>query len=282
MKNENILIKKASGVFVPFSFQKLENSLRKAGSDRETVEYVIEEIRKELYDGITTRKIYQKAFSLLKSRKLRPVGARYKLKQAIMELGPSGFPFERYIGEIFKFKDYKVKVGEIVQGNCVRHEVDVIAENSEKILFIECKYHRSSGYTCDVKIPLYINSRFMDIEKHSRKKEGYEKKLHEGWLVTNTSFTSDAIQYGNCAGLHLLGWDYPKTESLRQLIDQSGLHPLTALTTINNIEKQMLLEMKVVLCQELPGNQNLLKKAGIPSAKIKQILDECNKLCHKE
>lgn len=144
-------ITKASGDIGPFFEDKLKNSLRKAGADNETINYVLEEVEKEIYEGITTRKIYKKTFSLLKKNRLRPVGARYKIKQAIMELGPSGFPFERYIGEIFKYKGYKVKVGETVQGHCVKHEVDVILENNQKIIFIECKYHKSSGFSCDVK-----------------------------------------------------------------------------------------------------------------------------------
>lgn len=279
MKNESLIITKASGERVPFLYPKLENSLTKAGANQETIDYVIREVKNELYDGISTKKIYRKAFSLLKASRLRPVGAKYKLKQAIMELGPSGFPFEIYVSEIFKHKGFKIKVGEILQGACVKHEVDVIAENQEKILFIECKYHTNPGSTCDVKVPLYINSRFMDIEKQSRKNPEKEKKIHEGWLVTNTRFTTDAIQYGTCAGLHLLGWDYPEKGSLKQMIDESGLHPLTALTSINNTEKQKLLAMKYVLCQEL--DEKVLKNAGIHLIKIKGILDECNKLCHR-
>lgn len=276
MEKHQLFITKASGDQVPFSYQKLEKSLRKAGVDKSTIDYIISEVEKELYPGISTKKIYKKAFSILKTKKLRPVAARYKLKQAIMELGPSGFPFERYIGEIFRYLGYKVKVGQIVLGHCVKHEVDVIAENNSKILFIECKYHKDAGFSCDVKIPLYINSRFQDIEKQSRKDINYQKKEHQGWLVTNTKFTTDAIQYGTCAGLHMLGWDYPKENNLKELIDKSGLYPLTVLTTISGADKQKLLDMKIVLCQEI--NENILKVIGLSEHKIKEVIDEVNKL----
>ena len=276
MNKKELIITKASGILVPFSSQKLTKSLRKAGVNKNTIDYVVSEVEKELYPGITTKKIYKKAFSLLKSKQLRPVGARYKLKQAIMELGPSGFPFERYIGEIFKFLGYKVKIGQIITGHCVKHEVDIIAESDSRILFIECKYHNSPGYSCDVKTPLYINSRFQDIEKQSRKNSDNDQKEHQGWLVTNTKFTTDAIQYGNCAGLYLLGWDYPEKNNLKELIDQSGLHPLTALTTININEKQRLLRLKIVLCKEI--NENILRGIGLSEYKVKEVIDECNKL----
>jgi hypothetical protein len=82
-----------------------------------------------------------------------------------MELGPSGFPFEKYVAEILKYQGYRVEVGVIVEGFCVKHEVDIIAEKEAKHFMIECKFHNQPGTFCDVKIPLYINSRFLDIEK---------------------------------------------------------------------------------------------------------------------
>jgi hypothetical protein len=277
---KHITIVKSSGQNVPFSEEKLKKSLKKAGADEETADYIIEKIQKEIYNGISTKKIYNQAFQFLKSKSLRPVGARYKLKQAILELGPSGFPFEKYIGQILKHKGYDVKVGVIVQGHCVKHEVDVIAENDERIIFIECKFHKNNSYRCDVKIPLYINSRFLDIEKNSKKQERYSEKKHEGWVVTNTKFTTDAIQYGNCSGLNLLAWDYPEKGGIRKLVDDSGLYPLTVLTTLNTKDKQLLLDKKIVLCQEILENPHLLTEIGLLTNKIKEIIDECNKLCH--
>lgn len=271
---------KASGESVIFSYDKLQHSLRKAGANEEQCNSIIKKIELDLYDGITTKKIYQRAFSLLKSTSLRPFAARYKLKKAIMELWPSGYPFERYIAEIFTYKGFETKVGQIIQGHCVKHEVDVVAEHENKILFIECKYHKDAGFTCNIKTPLYINSRFLDIEKKHRKNAGYENKIHEGWLVTNTKFSTDSIQYGSCVGLNLLGWDYPQKESLRKLIDKSGLYPLTTLTTLNNVEKQKLLDMKLILCQDLLDNESILKSISISPNRIKEILDECDKLCH--
>ena len=44
-----------------------------------------------------------------------------------MELGPSGFPFEKLVGKILEQEGFETRVGVIVQGNCVQHEVDVIA-----------------------------------------------------------------------------------------------------------------------------------------------------------
>ena len=56
-------------------------------------------------------------------------------------------------------------MGEIVKGHCVNHEIDVIAEKEDYRFMIECKFRNLPGTNCDVKIPLYIQARFKDVEQ---------------------------------------------------------------------------------------------------------------------
>ena len=142
--NKNIFITKASGEKAPFSIEKLRNSLRRAGAGKKVIKRIETELQQILYQGISTREIYQKAFSLLKKVSTH-LAAKYKLKKAILELGPSGYPFERYVGEILKHEGYRVQVGQIVQGHCVQHEVDVVAEKDDQYFMIECKFHSDQG-----------------------------------------------------------------------------------------------------------------------------------------
>lgn len=277
-KKNNIFITKASGESVPFSESKLQNSLQRSGADKEQIEKISTEVRAKLYPGISTKNIYRIAFGLLKHSS-KPVAAKYNLKRAIMELGPSGFPFEKFIGEILSFQGYLIKVGDIVEGQCVNHEIDVIAEKGEHHYMIECKYHNRLGTVCDVKIPLYIQARFKDVESAWLKLPGHGTKFHQGWVVTNTRFTSDAIQYGKCAGLKLIGWDYPNENSLRGQIDSLGLYPITCLTSLSKQEKQVLLEKKTVLCKEICANENILLELGIKFSRIKKIMEEATELC---
>jgi hypothetical protein len=197
-----------------------------------------------------------------------------------MELGPTGFPFEKFVGKILDYEGFKTQVGVIVQGHCVQHEVDVVAHKDNKHYMIECKYHSSQGRFCNVKIPLYINSRFLDVEKQWEKQKGHKTKFHQGWVYTNTRFTTDAVQYGNCAGLGLVSWDYPKGKSLKDRIDKSGLHPLTSLTTLTRAEKSKLLGRDIVLCKELYENQFLLEIVGINKSRHKKILEDSQSLCN--
>jgi hypothetical protein len=278
MKKKSILVTKAQGYVVPFSEEKLKRSLARSGADKQLANAIVKEIKPKLYDGIPTKEIYKMAFALLKADS-RSVAAKYHLKNGIMELGPSGYPFEKFVGEILKHQGYTVQIGEIVQGKCVTHEVDVIAQKYNNHFMIECKYHNLPGNISSVKTSLYIHSRFKDVEAMWLKLKGHENKFHQGWLVTNTRFTGDAIQYGVCAGLKLIGWDYPNNESLKDQIDQLGLYPLTCLTSLTKAEKVALLEKDVVLAKEIYNNEKLLLSIGVKPGRIKTILDEVKQLC---
>ena len=66
---KNLLIKKASGESVPFSRDKLLGSLHRAGASDKLADSIVDEIESWLKDGVSTKKIYTKAFNLLKEKK---------------------------------------------------------------------------------------------------------------------------------------------------------------------------------------------------------------------
>jgi hypothetical protein len=99
-------------------------------------------------------------------------------------------------------------------------------------------------------------------------------------VVTNTRFTTDAISYGNCCGLYLLSWDYPKNDGLRDRIDRLGLYPITVSTLLTNREKQFLLSRDVVLCRELVGDVFYLDHLGISQTRKDKIMKEIKELCN--
>lgn len=275
--SSEIEIVKQSGERTLFSLKKLENSLRKSGADEDLVHEIANYVYKELYSGISTKEIYNRAFSLLKKRK-GAFASRYKLKKAIYELGPTGFPFEKFIGALLFYSGYKVEIGQILQGKCVTHEVDVIGHKEDQYIVVECKFHGSEGRKCDVKIPLYIHSRYRDIFDFYVGNDE-EATPNKGWVVTNTRFSADALTYGKCAGLYLLGWDTPKNDSLKDRIDRLGLYPVTVSTLLTQREKQFLLSRDVVLCRQLVNDAFYLDHLGISEKRKTRILDEITLLC---
>ena len=276
MNNEEIFIEKSSGEGEKFSISKLHNSLQRSGADKATIKKIIDVVRDELYQGISTKEIYNRAFALLKKNKAI-YASKYKLKKSIYELGPTGFPFEKFIGALLEFSGYSVQIGSILQGKCVTHEVDVIAKKDEEYVVAECKFHSDRSKKCDVKVPLYINSRYQDILMNYKNSDDCP---NEGWVVTNTQFTKDALIYGKCIGLHLLSWDYPFENGLKDRIDRLRLYPVTVSTLLTNREKQFLISRDVVLLRQLLKDKFYLDHLGISEKRKERIFKEINMLCN--
>lgn len=271
--NINISVTKASGEREQFDIKKLIGSLEKAGADTETINYITSDIKTWMHDGISTKKIYARAFSLLKS-KTHPAASRYKLKKAIMEMGPTGYPFEHLVSRIMELDGYKTQTGIVVQGFCVSHEVDVIATKNNEQILTECKYGQHACKIVSVKVPLYIHSRVNDIVKKREKMPEYKGFTFKGCIATNTRFTSDAIDYAKCNNMLLLAWDYPQGKGIKDIIDREKIYPITVLNNITKAQKQKLMDDGIVICRQLQNNQKVLDQFGLTSRKTKAILNE--------
>lgn len=270
---DTIFVIKADGTREPFDQTKLEESLERAGANKETIQNIVSHIRSHIIEDVTTHELYKHAFELL-HKEDKPIALKYSLKRAVMELGPSGFAFEDFIAEIFKQKGYNALTGQIVKGFCVEHEMDVVAWNKEKLIMVEAKFHNELGTKSDLKVALYVKARFDDLSKVEFDYGGL-RKIDEGWLVTNTKFSSTAIEYGSCqGGLKMVGWMYPPEGNLHDMIIESKLHPLTCLTSLKGREKKVFLEKGIVLCKTLKENQELFSMIALEPARIKKVLEE--------
>jgi hypothetical protein len=273
-----ISVLKANGEKVPFDADKIRQSLRRVKTNPALIEKIIGAVNNEIYDGIPTSKLYRIVFNKLKKQP-RGIAGKFNLKRAIMDLGPTGYPFEKFIAGLWQAEGFKTKTGIIIKGFCVNHEVDVVAEKDNLHFFMECKFHSSRGNYCHVKNALYVFARFLDIEKKLAKESTHSGKTHKMWLVTNTRLTTDAETYGTCAGLELLSWDFPPGNGLRERIDRTGLHPITCLTSLSLKEKRQLLDKDVVLCRDLCAKPQTLTEIGIAGRKIEKILEEADAIC---
>lgn len=273
-----IHVTKASGDQEPFDESKLRRSLKSAGASDFIIDSITHSIKDLLVEGISTQKIYREAFRQLRTESQRVAG-RYKLKEAILELGPTGFPFEQFVAEILNRVGYKTEVGVKVEGDCVTHEIDVIAVKDDHYYMVECKFHNKKENTCNVQIPLYIQSRFLDVKNNWTRQPGHAGKEHTGYVVTNTRFTQDALTYGKCIGLNLLSWDYPKNNGLKDVISRLNLHPITCLSALTKTEKSQLTDKGIVLTVQLYENKNALKEIGIDQRKANRVIKEARAIC---
>lgn len=267
-------VTKADGGTEEFDPSKLEHSLELAGASSTMRARVLAAIMHELQENTPTESIYARAFEILRKEEHTPVAARYSIKRAVFALGPSGFPFEQFFAEILRGHGWSAHTGASLRGHCAPHEVDVLAEKDGKRVGIEAKFHNDPGSKTDIKDALYVKARYEDLAKADDPRD----RVDEGWLVTNTSFTHNAVHYAQCAGLTLIGWDYPKEGSLLKMIEEARVHPLTALTTLSEGEKRHLLDKKIVLCRSIQ-TPHILREFGVHPDRISKVLDEAQQLC---
>jgi hypothetical protein len=223
--------------------------------------------------GARSKEIYARAFALLR-KEGRPVAARYALRRALLELGPTGHPFEDFVSHLYRKEGWRVETRKILQGKCVAHEVDFYAEHPEQGVHIaaELKYHNDPGYKTDLKVALYVKSRFEDIFSCDTAK--HTCPIDRGLLVTNTKFTSEAIAYAECAGVELLGWGYPTNNSLFMRMSRAKVYPITTLTGISQAEKRLCIENGLIAADEAAQDPHLLDPLRLSPERVGMVLAE--------
>ncbi len=305
-------IKKSDGTIENFDEKKLIHALVKAGAKylvaKEISDYILDKCDQAGHgELVKSEYIYHLAFKQLKNISRRSA-LKFSLKKAMLELGPSGFPFEEFVAEMWRAQGYTAITGQMVFGTCVAHEVDVIAWKENELVMIEAKYHSDNGSRTDLKTVLYVKARYEDIAKQTFTTESFDlknlvsksltdmhtfeqgaqhtpieqikipQKLTEGWLVTNTHFSDTAITYATCNDLKLMSYDYPDTGSLQDVVMEYKLFPITCLTTLTSSEKKQLIDKNIVLCKTLHARSGELEEFGFSKEKIFTILEEVGSL----
>lgn len=259
-------IVKTTGEIVPFDENKVLTSIKRAGIPENIQSEVLEAVKARLYEGIPTSEIYKVILSYLSVSPQPFSKSKYSLKSAIMELGPTGYPFEDYLAKILNFQGYKTQVRQILQGKCVKHEIDIIAEKDGKRTMVEAKFHNLPGTRTDVQVALYTKARFDDVK--------FKNNITDAWLVTNTKATSEAEAYCACENMKILSWSFPLNESLRDIIEKEKLFPITAIQSLSNAQIQALLQNHIVLSKDLNSQSfdSIIK--GISNEEKEEILKE--------
>ena len=74
--------------------------------------------------------------------------------------------------------------------------------------------------------------------------------------------------------MKIIGWNYPIGGGLKDMIEKSGLHPITSLNSLSVHDKKTLLEKNIVLCKSLTNDVELLRAIGLTDANIDSVLEE--------
>jgi hypothetical protein len=271
-----MLITKADGTVEQFDPSKLRRSLKRAGAHDSEISDIVRQIETVARDGMRTQEIYKHAFSMLRGAEASIV-ARYSLRRALFNLGPTGFPFETFLAKLFENQGYKTRTGITLQGRCALHEIDLAAYKDDHAFVAEAKFHARPGIKSDLQVAMYSYARLLDLSEQKICTEDIcgIKNLK---IVTNTKFTTAAIKYAACVGIEVLGWDYPKKDNLYEMIERSGLYPITVLQGLTNAQKQLLMDKKIVVCEDLVKKPKVLASLSLSPRKMEALLFEARQL----
>ena len=220
-------------------------SLVQARAAPEIAEEIVQSVSRTIRPGDSTERVHRAAWKILAKRS-RPVASRYGLRRSLLELGPTGFPFERFLSRLYEADGYRTLVGATLYGSCVSHEVDVVAWKNDETLSVEAKFHNDLSYKTDTKVVLYVKARVEDLQSHPHAIGGKDRSISRGVIATNTKFTETAITYAGCVGIELLSWDTPRGENLYDRMSLHGVFPITCLTTLVPREKKKLVDANLV------------------------------------
>lgn len=265
---------KADKTHEPFSQEKVISSIKRARIHPELQKEVLRHVLSKVYDGISTEEIYHHIIEFLGESPIPYTKSRYRLKEGIMNLGPTGYPFEDFIAKLLQAQGYHTRVRQILTGECITHEVDVIAEQAGRSAIIEAKFHNNPGTPSQIHVGLYTQARFEDVKLRNH--------IDEAWLITNTKTTTDVNTYALCKGIKVVSWNYPEGEGLRDMIEKARLHPITLLSTLTNAQKRILLNNHIVLCKELLEDNSLVDMLYLSNPTREQVLSEVSFICKQD
>ncbi len=268
----SITVKKESGETEPFDPKKVEDSLRRIGLSQKASKEAISELEPKLFNGISTREIYSIMFRIID--KERPEAAhKYNLKRALTDLGPAGHEFEDFTAKLLSLEGYRTEVRQTLEGKCVSHEVDVVAASDRRGTFmIECKFHNSGGIKCRIQTALYTYARFLDLVEGAKLGRA-ARKFTKPWLVCNTKFSTDVVDYATCMGFPLLGWHFPYERGLERIIEERECWPVSVIQMHRTVLEKLLAK-KIVTVFDIPESaEKLVAIAGIPLSAAKQIVE---------
>lgn len=249
-----------------FDEEKVINSIRRAGVPESIRQDVLEHVKSKLYEGISTSEIYNHIIEFLGKSEHPYTRSSYSLKEGIMALGPTGYPFEDFIAKLLESKGYHTKVRQILPGECISHEIDVVASKDGRTAMIEAKFHNSPGTRSQIHVGLYTQARYEDVRDRN--------SFDEAWLVTNTKTTVDVNTYALCKNIKVMSWSYPEGDSLRDLIETTRLHPITILSSLNTSQKRTLLDNHIVLCKDIFNDPKLINILYLPEQDKQKVLSE--------
>jgi hypothetical protein len=268
-----VYVTKADGTRQLFDREKVVKTCLRMGADRKIADEIVGKVEDRLYDGISTSKILQLTFRLL--RKYTPEIRHVLDLRRGLSLMDSKPEFETFVQVLLAHNGFEVTPNRLVTGRCVTHEVDAIARKDGVTYFVEAKHHVNYHTPTGLDESRIARAVLEDVT------EGFERgrsslKIDRAMIVTNTRYSEHAKRYGKCRNILQIGWSSPTDLSLQNMIEEKNLYPLSCLRGLKSETKMKLVNSGIVLMKQLFEEKpsTLARKTGVQTETLNQIIEK--------
>lgn len=272
-----INVTKFDGRLQPFDRGKVARTCVRMGADPAFAAQVAGRIEAEAYEGIPTKKIMQTIFANLR-RRMPEMRHRIDLRTAIAMMRPKP-DFELFVATILRAYGYKVKSNQFLQGRCVEHEIDAVAENGRDVFYVEVKHHFNAHTYTGLDVFLQAAAAFEDLAdgfKAGRHRTAFTKAM----LVTNAKMSEHALRYADCRGIRYLSWEAPRGRSLGEVIGKHKLYPITLIRGLDAGVQAKLGDAGIVTLKQLVEmpEAGILRAAHVQKQALRELRHAASEL----
>lgn len=267
------MVVKWDGRTEEFQAEKLVQTLTRMGAPQSIAEEIAEDIEESVEEGMTTKEVYTLAVQALETHK-EIIEFRRDLKEGLARIG-TGHQFEEYVRLLLEEYGYKVSGNLVMQGACVSHEIDAIAERENETVYVEVKHHSVLERYTPFDVTLAAKAKWDDLQA------GCDQGLNDCafdrvMIVTNTRLTKHAQRYAECVGIEHFGWNTPRGQGLDWFIEAKKLYPVTILRTITDEERDCLYAHGIFTLKQLVAVDP--KDSGLPAKRVAELIEETHRV----
>jgi hypothetical protein len=269
----DVFVTKADGTRQLFDREKIVRTCLRMGANRKIADDIAEKVERRLYDGISTKKVLQLAFRLL--RRYRPaVRHLLDLRKGLSLMG-SKPEFEKFVQILLAYHGFEVSSNQILRGKCVGHEVDGVARKDGVTYFVEAKHHVNYHTPTGLDESRIARAVLEDVTDGFKLGKN-DLKIDRAMIVTNTKYSEHATLYGKCRNILQIGWSSPANYDLRNMIEEKKLYPLSCLRGLDSETKMKLVNSGIVLMKQLFEEETLViaRKAEVSKETVKEIVEK--------
>ncbi|MFW9934893.1 MAG: ATP cone domain-containing protein [Candidatus Thorarchaeota archaeon] len=268
-----VMVIKWDGRSEEFDSMKIVRTLTRMGAPQAVAEEIAEELEDRVEEGMATKEIYDMAVTELETHR-EVVEFRRDLRDGLARIG-SGFIFEDYVRLLLEEYGYKVSGNVVLQGACVDHEVDSIAERDGEVIYVEMKHHSVLERYTPFEVTLAAKAKWDDLQA------GCEQGLNDCsfdrvLIVTNTRLTQHARHYAECVGIEHFGWNTPIGRGIDWFIENKKLYPVTILRTVTDEERDELYKHRILTLNQLMKADP--KSVGLSETRLKELIAETQRV----